>query len=89
MARRQEEGPDPPRKSLCCALFPPPPPLLVVTARCPSSAVCPARDTAVSPSLATGVFILAPRSHDHQGDSRLALPGGWVPCLDHFGLKSP
>ena len=69
MARRQEEGPDPPRKSLCCALFSLPP-LLVATARCPSSAACPARDAAASPSLAIGVFILAPRSHDHQGDSR-------------------
>ena len=56
--------------SPCVAHCFPSPPLLVATARCPSSAVCPARDTAVSPSLATGVFLLAPRSHDHQGDSR-------------------
>ena len=45
-------GPDPPRKSLCRALFSLPP-LLDVTARCSSSAACPARGTAVSPSLAT------------------------------------
>ena len=45
-------GPDPPRKSLCRALFSLPP-LLDVTARCSSSAACPARGTAVSLSLAT------------------------------------
>ena len=62
-------GPDPPRKSLCRALFSLPP-QLDVTARCSSSAACPARGTAVSLSLATCFFALAPRSHDHQGDSR-------------------
>ena len=45
MARGQEVGPDPPRKSWCRALFSLPP-LLDVTARCSSSAACPARGTA-------------------------------------------
>ena len=45
-------GPDPPRKSLCGALFSLPA-KLDVTARCSSSAACPARITAVSLSLAT------------------------------------
>ena len=63
-------GPDPPRKSLCRALFSLPP-LLDVTARCSSSAACPARGTAHGVAERCDLFFtLALRSHDHQVDSR-------------------
>ena len=68
-------GPDPPRKSLCRALFSLPP-QLDATARCSSSAACPARGTAVSLSLATCFSPWRPGRTTTRGTP--AVKEGWV-----------
>ena len=68
-------GPDPPRKSLCRALFSLPP-QLDVTARCSSSAACPARGTAVSLSLATCFSPWRPGRTTTRGTPAVSIKGG-------------